>query len=351
MTLVDEQHVARYADDAHEAFDEAARRRGLLEVPCSLAGSRIRIRLAGDALERYAVPALSHHVSGDSQAPADLTISVFDTESTGVQMPRPVWPKTAYSPTCEITGLGVRFLAAFNVGTGTFDLLDTHSGAAIHWIADAADHPAFEASAPFRIILHWWMRLRGLQFLHGGAVGTTNGGVLLAGKGRAGKSTIALTCLIDGMSYAGDDYVLAGVDPHPEAHNIYQTAKLAVADVGGRFPELESAIHGYTDVAGRDKAILMLDDVFPGRVVDRLRLAAIVVPQLGGFDQSRLRPADDNAALTALVPSVVRQLTAVRRDDLDAMRRLVDALPAFVLEIGPDLESVPGLLTGLLEER
>jgi hypothetical protein len=350
-TQVSEQEVAGFAADALAAFAEAARASGLIEEWFDIAGQCVRVRLAGPALEEYALPALAHHRLPTPGGEADLSISVFDTRSTGVQMPRPVWPKTAYAPTCEIAGIdGDRFLAAFNVGTGTFDLLDTAKAQAIHWIADADEHPAFEASAPFRIILHWWMRGRGVQFLHGGAVGTQRGAVLLAGKGGTGKSTTALACLAGGMKYVSDDYVLVGRSPTPVVHNLYQTGKLNVEEVRERFPELEEAILGYTDPAGLDKVILLLADRYPQQVVNSLPLVAVVIPRVTGAAIPALHAASEDEALQAIVPSSVRQLVAVRRQDLDFTAELARRLPAYTLEFGPNMDRVPGVIRGLLAE-
>jgi hypothetical protein len=276
---------------------------------------------------------------------------VFDTASTGIAIPRPVWPDSAYQRSSEIAGLGGdRFLASFNIGTGIFDLLDTTEGTAVHWIADAADHPPFKATSPFRLLLYWWLRERGLQFLHGAAIGDENGGLLMPGKGGAGKSTSALACVVHGMRYAGDNYVVAGLHPQPTIFNLYQTATIAIENLRRRFPQLENIIGGYTDVPGRDKAILHLADAYADQIAHDLPIRAIVIPKIADVAAPRFHRADERQVLTALVPSVVRQLTAVRQRDTDFMVELARNLPAFVVELGPDLDRIPEALRGLLAE-
>jgi len=348
-TEIDEREVARYAREAASAFEDAAAASGLIEDWFEIAGQRIRLRLAGDALAGYAFPALTHRRLERPPECADLTIRVFDTASTGIPIPRPVWPDSAYQRSSEIAGLGGdRFLAAFNIGTGIFDLLDTSEGEAVHWIADAADHPPFEAVSPFRQVLHWWLRGRGLQFLHGAAVGDENGGLLLPGKGGAGKSTSALACVVHGMRYAGDNYVVAGLHPQPTVFNLYQTATITVENLSRRFPHLEDTIGGYTGAAGRDKAILHLAGAYPDRIAHDLPIRAIVIPKIADVTTPRFHRADERQALTALVPSVVRQLTAVRQRDTDVMVELARNVPAFVVELGPDVDRIPEVLRDLL---
>ncbi len=349
MPRTSAEAIQRFAAAARAAFERAAWRSGLIETDLALAGQAVRVRLAGPALAGWALPALAHHRVPAPVSGPRLTLDVFDSRSTGEALPPPPWPNTAYTPTSEIAGVeGDRFLAGFNVGTGTLDLLDLDEGCGLHWIADAAAHPAFDVSSPFRLLLHWWLRPLGLQLLHAGAVGVGAGAVLLAGKGGAGKSTVALACLAAGMLYVGDDYVLARRLPRPEVVNLFRSAKLSMADVERRFPVLAGAIVGLTEPPAGGKAILMLGAEHGVRIAAALPLAAIVIPRVGGGVRSVLQPAGRQEALTALLPSNVRQLTAVRRADMETIAALATELPAHVLELGEDVGDVPDLLRGLL---
>jgi hypothetical protein len=84
------------------------------------------------------------------------------------------------------------------------------------------------------------------------------------------------------------------------------------------------------------------------RIAAALPLPAIVIPHVSGERRSALRPAGRQDTLTALLPSNVRQLTAVRRSDMDTIAALATELPAHVLELGADVADVPDLLRGLL---
>lgn len=344
------REIASFAERAFVAFERAAAVAGLIETNLTIASERVCVRLAGPALVNYALPALAHHRAFPGSKPGDLTIAVFDTRSTGVPMPSPVWPRTAYTPTSEIAGLeGDRFIVAFNVGTGVLDLLDTQSGRALHWIDHAALHPAYDISSPFRLLVHWWLRRRGIYFMHAGAVAKNGKGVLIVGKGGSGKTTIALACLLAGLDFLGDDYVLASPSPPAEVFNLYGSAKLEVGHLDMRFAKLSDAIVGYTDAPNHGKAILMLPERFGGQVRDRAELVAILIPRISQMRGSSLQPASTAEALRALIPSTCRQLTAVRKQDLDAMAELARSLPASALLMGQELDEVPELLARLLE--
>ena len=71
---------------------------------------------------------------------------------------------------------------------------------------------------------------------HGGAVGRNGRVLLLAGKGKAGKTTAALACAEAGWDYAGDDYILVnsrtgGIEP------LYISARLRM-DMASAFAHL-----------------------------------------------------------------------------------------------------------------
>lgn len=346
--LVTLAEAERFAAAAHAVFERAADGAGLVVETFEIGGQRMCVRLAGPALLPWAFPALAHRRTAFPAEQADLTVDVFDSRSTGAPMVRPAWPETAYTPQSEVAGIeGDRFVIAFNVGTGTLDLLDHERGRALHWIADAEKHPAWDISSPLRLVLHWWLRERGLQFLHAGAVGDESGGVLLAGKGGAGKSTLALAALAGGMRFIGDDYVLAQLEPEPRVLNLYRSAKLEMAHLRRGLPSLEPLLHGWTEPPAGGKAILMLAGETGRRIAASSALRALVIPRVSPGGTTDLRRTTTREALAALVPSNARQLAAVRRGDLDRIAGLARALPAYDLAMGEDLSGVVAALRGL----
>jgi hypothetical protein len=120
--------------------------------------------------------------------------------------------------------------------------------------------------------------------------------------------------------------------------------------VSRRFPQLEGAIGGYTDAACTDKAILHLAGEFSDQIAHDIPLRAIVIPKIADVTAPRFHRADERQVLTALIPSVVRQLTAVRQQDTDFMVELVRQLPAFEIELPADVHLIPGSLRDLLVE-
>ena len=91
--------------------------------------------------------------------------------------------------------------------------------------------------------------------LHASAVGIDDRAVLLTGAGGGGKSSSALHCLCDGMQFAGDDYVVAQLQPEPRVFPIYSSAKVN-HDNRENFPQLaELIVH---EGGGQEKTIFQL---------------------------------------------------------------------------------------------
>ena len=101
---------------------------------------------------------------------------------------------------CVISLPGIRFTGA-DVSSRTFYycLHDPEKRARIpHWAAG--------------ILISQWAGTAGLLPVHGAAVGVNGRGVLLAARGGGGKSTLAAACLLSGMDYVADDYVLVSAE-------------------------------------------------------------------------------------------------------------------------------------------
>lgn len=78
---------------------------------------------------------------------------------------------------------------------------------------------------------------KGMSLLHSAAVGTENKGVLLSGISNAGKSSLAMACLMTGMDYVSDDALflqLSDLRAYPTCSTIHVAPSLLQI-----FPELQ----------------------------------------------------------------------------------------------------------------
>lgn len=314
----------------------------------TIGGFTIRLRFAGPALAPFIAPAFEHLAVASCSTPA-LTVCLWDSVSTGIEMPPPPWASDDYIARGAVRGYSnEQIKVAFHLGPCVLSMLDTRSDLGILWVRDAHQIPTTERAAPLRTVLHWWMRERGCQLIHAAAVGKPGGGVLIAGKSGSGKSTVALACLASELLYLSDDLVLLCRDPAPYAHSVYNSAKLEV-DHARRLPYLQSAVDGL-DEQDTEKAILFLHQHVPERLGAAFPVRAVLLPRITGLLETRLTAASPVGNLMALAPSTLFQLSGADSTDFREIAEFVRQVPCHTLEVGTDLRRVPGVLLDLLSE-
>ena len=338
--------------DRYEQAAIAVGGAGMLDL--EVAGLRLRLRYAGGGLRDGLLAPFAHlacHEVGDP----DLTISLFDTASSGVEPPPPPWEPVVAAPgtnpvarlrserACVLAAAGSRGLTAALPAEGV----------AVFHLPDAAAIPASERAAPIREALQLLMAARGRLMTHAGAVGRDSRGVLLVGRGGSGKSTLALSCALAGMEIVADDYVL--LEPGPlVAHAMQSTAKLT-EDSAARLGVPAGAIDatGFEPtLEGPAKALVRIPDLAPGRLKRKLVIAAVVAPALPLLSshlfartakkgevsegEGALRPISAAEALRAVAPSTIVQAGFGGGGSLATLADLVRRVPSYSLELSPD---------------
>jgi hypothetical protein len=341
-------------------MDDAASAGGPVQQWYRIGGHDVCVRTIPEQDARRLRPALRHLVLPEApSSAAGLTISAWNgaTPSAApmlanlLQRLRANWCAEC-GPRGEVLELHSSGISAiYNAGPNVLTVIDFERNRG--WLLKLDDDafPYWEVGSPFRFLLHEWFAARGLQYVHGAAVGTERGGVLLVGKGGSGKSTTALLCAAAGMQYAGDDYCL--IDPSRAwAHSLYNTGKLKGPDDYSRLAELKgrSTNPDSFERGGDGKGVYFLDEIWPDRVVAGMPLRAIVVPRVTGQTTTRLEPCSPFEALVAMLPSTVAQLPASSNEDCDRMVALAERLPAYVLHLGTDIRGVSAALIALLKE-
>lgn len=357
---------AAFIQAVDESFRAAVRAAGSTERRVTLADRAVTLRVAPSTPTVDLTRAFAH-LARDDAAPPALTIAAWDAVSCGVEPP-PVPEgidqrrsagavagsgppggrdaRPARGPVYYHREPGLR--VSYQPVPGVLNVLDTTAGHAWHWVRDLAAVPYWDSTSPFRQILHWWLRDQRCVEVHGGAVGIPGGGgVLLGGKGGSGKSTSALASLGSGLRFAGDDYVAVTESRPARVHSLYCSAKLDPRDLD-RFPHLRPLVSNIGALPG-DKAVLYVDRL-PRATVTGFPLRAILLPTVAGAQPPRLVPVAPAAALRALAPSTVLQLQPASQDGFTAIATLVREVPAFRLELGPDVTAVPDVIARLLSE-
>jgi hypothetical protein len=308
----------------------------------------IKLQFAGAALIPQLTRALKQLEIPPTTHP-NLTICAWDSMSTNISMPPPPWKFDDYLQRGEIRGfITDRFHTSVQGGVNALSMLDRDRNLAVYWLHDRQQIPFWESGAPFRTILHVWLSRRGIQLVHGGAVGTTAGGVLVVGKSGAGKSTTALSCLDSELSYAGDDYILVKVDPVPKILSLYSTGKKNADDLE-RLSFLNKAISNQ-DRLDTEKALYFIDEHFPQKMIAGFPLKAILIPRITGRNDTSIESASGIVALSALAPSTIFQLAGAKNNDLEAIAKIVKQVDCYYLNLGTNIAKISGAIIELLNQ-
>ncbi len=345
------QNFPQFFESTWTSFTEARTRKGSkTSVWLNVGGSVVHVQFAGRAMVPNVLPALAH-LQISPQAKADLEIGVWDSASTAVPMPGPPWSEADYQPRGEIRGsdLTSAVQVAYHPGSGLLSMLHAEEQRAIVWLNDAANMPYYEQAAPLRTIFHWWCSQQGQQLVHGAAVGSQHGAVLLTGKGGSGKSTTAVASLLAGLSYLGDDYVLCALNTAgATVHSLFSSAKIDANSLH-LLPQLADKISNKVNLP-EEKGVIYAYDFFPERLLPCAPLRAIVIPQVTTTPHTHVRPLKASLAFLALAPTTVFQLPGARETAVSFLRRLVTQLPCYQLQLGQNISQVPDALSRLLEE-
>lgn len=339
-------------DGLGASFALAAERSGGVSDDCySLAGATVVLRFASPALRERLSPAFAHLVAGaDDAAPSPaLTIHLWDSASTGAEPPpRPVVPDN-YADGALYHLHEPPLRAAYLPGLETLSVLDSTSGTAWHWVADAFNQPYWDQACPMRQILFWWLGSRSYLQVHGAAVGTPAGGALVVGKAGSGKSTVALSSLDSPLLYAGDDYVAVTLEPAPRVQSLYSSGKIEPDHVRKLLPHLVPLLANH-DRLDEEKAVVYVQQHFPEQVTSGFPLRAVLVPKVRATRrETRVVDTSRAAAFAALAPSTILQLHTAGADSFATMSRLVRRVPCFGLELGSDISAIPDAIADLLE--
>lgn len=330
-----------------DAFDEALRaaraEAPTVRIAVALGGLPVDLRVTGAALAESLFRPFRHLELDASTAEAApvLTIEAWSWAETGVPLPRfpaDLAPCSADGNTSYRQQPGGRALA----DRRAMRILAGYEGVATLSYSDLAK--------PFRSLLIPLLHDRGRQLLHGGMVVPRPGGpgLLLAGRSGSGKSTVALSALAAGLGFLGDDHVCVELEGERFiGHSLYGTCGIAP----GHLPEFAHVPGQVTGAPDRAKRVVLLASEELPRLVRSATIGAIVVPAIRPGGPTRSVRASRGEAMRALMPGSISPrfpgAPSHRHRQFEGIASLAARLPAFRLELGPDLATIPPALREL----
>ena len=238
--------------------------------------------------------------------------------------------------------------------------LDFEYGATEGHIVPAAltTYGAFEDLVAIGLSPH--LRRRGLFLIHAFAAACSphrhasgsphpgeGGAALLVGGIGSGKTTTGLSLLEAGWRLLSNDSPLVNAAADVLS---YPGLLAAYPDTLARFDATASLSSAASSAEqGRAKIAIPAESIWPEIWIDRAQAGAILFPHIEVRADHRLEPISPPDALRRMLPHAVEQWDReMIPEHLRVLRRLVEFAPAFVLRLGPHLQSIPPLLVEAL---
>lgn len=307
----------------------------------------IRLVFAGESLYPELTRVFSH-LRIISPLEADLTVFCWDSVSTSSSIP---WTPSMKKPVGRENDIfyfnSDDIYFSYNHTSGILNMLNTENNTGIFWIEDYRELPLYEITSAFKNLINWWFYRKHFYLVHSAAVGVDGRGVLIAGKGKTGKSTTAMACFQDGMAYAGDDYVLLSKETEFRISSLYSAVKLEDNEIFQTFGlKMESCL---SDPFYKKK-ILFLNDLDQSRMADGFLLRALVIPRINNRSEMGLRVLPPAQAFREMAPSSLFQQMGHKVEVVNFLAELTRNIPCYRLTLSRDIHQIPGVIKTLISD-
>jgi hypothetical protein len=339
--FITDETAARQFDKAQTTFNRILEKHSsLLHEAFYLFGGKVtRIRIVGKTLAANILLPFLHLRSEEiKNEQPHLTIDLWDENETGIcRDPTSTLPPGGWYAYAERSPTDRFFSQRL---PHTFACLDRKNN---HLIGSVAWHNqvfVYERAKPLSRPLLEWHNDQHLQIIHGSLVSKNGQGILFVGKSGSGKSTSALTCACQGLSFLAEDYVALERRPDKTfwGHSVYNSVFLEASHLE-KFPTLKPfAFH--SGQLNEKKVGVILAEVFPDRLERVAPISVLVVVCVGSTAKARLSPVSKAETLLALGPSSLFQIPSRGKSAFTTLTALAETVPSFSLELGTELESL-----------
>ncbi|MEO7361503.1 MAG: hypothetical protein ABI120_14310 [Gemmatimonadaceae bacterium] len=351
---------SRYAQSADQAAQDFADKFAESAAQCQqltrhadflMAGSVVRATIVGTELFDAFVRSFSHlQIESDSRG-AELHVRLWDVEATGIG---DAHNEITYDPSQTGETIASDDGRYVYFGRPQLQTVLDRSGATITGcVGSAARLTLYDVGRPLHSELLLWHHDHGLLPVHAGMVARNDNGVLLAGPGGSGKSTTSVMCHLAGFSYLADDYVAVEWrdDGSVHGHSIYNSTHIDPTHLQ-RFPQAITSTAVSGTLTREDKSLVMLSQAAAGHFSGEARIRVVGLPRVAHTPHTTVRRASKVEALLRLAPSslFLMPYAGMGRTGFARLNDLVNSVPAYWVELGEDLQEIPGVIDQLLTD-
>jgi hypothetical protein len=201
----------------------------------------------------------------------------------------------------------------------------------------------------FVAALNWVFKAENCALVHGAVVGVGGQGALICGYAGRGKSTLAVSALLEGFQYVSDDYIILGKrNGKLVAHPIYSIVTLS-PKIEAQMPTLEARY--LCKNGSRLKNVLDISS-YHDAFVDELPIVVAIFPEIATDRAPGIEKISMDKPLSQVVLSTLRQINECgNAQHVKFLASSMAGLPAYGINLSENLEENVAFLRKILTKR
>ena len=177
----------------------------------------------------------------------------------------------------------------------------------------------------------WAIRNNAL-LLHSACVGIDGKGVMICARSGGGKSTLAISCMMDGFDFVSDDYILVNQEGQPEAFPLYRVIGINQDMAEILRPDLPIM---RIEAKRNDKLYL---DASAYEMKSSLPIRAIISPVITDIKEPKIVRSKPGNVLTKVIDSTAKQMRVFRDPEpYRLMAKRLMNIPVYEFYVTKDL--------------
>lgn len=228
----------------------------------------------------------------------------------------------------------------------SWQFYDPAAKVGVHTLSVPMGIPPWELGSPLRLFLHWAYASAGKRLTHAATLGLNGRGALIVGASGAGKSGTTLAGFLNGLTSAGDDYVMVEQEADIVAHAVFRIFKQD--DEGLRRVALKPDEIGAGRPNWHGKYEFDACDLAPKAFVKRLVIDAVILPEIARLRRTQVERVSAQHVALALAPTAVFQLHGDRDEGFRFFAQLARRLPGYRVRLSEDPVEIADAIGSLL---
>ena len=183
---------------------------------------------------------------------------------------------------------------------------------------------------------------------HAASVGIDNKGVLICASSGGGKTTLAITCLMDNFQYVSDDYLIINKENNIlYSHPIYSMVTLT-PQIYNNLTNLKSKF--MYDNYNNTKYTLDIS-AYNNNFVKSLPIKAMIFPSISDISEPTIEKSNNTKAITQFVYSTAKQMDQhLNKEYVKLLLSLVKDLDCYQINLSRNLDKNVKILRQFIKE-